>query len=263
VAAVAAARAVRRPSRLAAVPVALVTGANTGIGYAIAERLIRDGFALAYATQRREEKHRESYERLAKLGRVHWVAGDLSDPAVPERLVAETVAELGGLDALVNNAGLSTAAPALDLTVDDFDRTFAVDVRAAFLLSQHAARSMRDRGGGVIVNITSIHETQPREGFSLYSAAKAALGMLARALALEWAPLGIRVVAVAPGLIATERNVEADELDDRVPLGRAGRPEEVAAVVAFLVSGEAAYVSGTSWLIDGALNTRPLADPAS
>jgi glucose 1-dehydrogenase len=244
------------------VAVALVTGANTGIGYAIAERLLRDGFALGYATQRRDEKHREPYERLSELGRVHWVAGDLSDPAVPERLVAETIAELGGLDALVNNAGLSTAAPALDLTVEDFDLTFAVDVRAAFLLSQHAARAMRDNGG-VIVNVTSIHETQPRPDFALYSAAKAALGMLTRGLALEWAPLGIRVVAVAPGLIATERNVEANELDERVPLGRAGRPEEVASVVSFLLSDEAAYVTGTSWLVDGALNTRPLADPAS
>jgi NAD(P)-dependent dehydrogenase (short-subunit alcohol dehydrogenase family) len=243
-------------------PVALVTGANTGIGYAIAERLLRDGFSLGYATQQREEKHREPCERLAKLGRVHWVAGDLSDPAVPEKLVDETVAELGSLDALVNNAGLSTSGPALELTVDDFDRTFAVDVRAAFLLSQHAARAMRGRGG-VIVNVTSIHETQPRAGFSLYAAAKAALGMLTRGLALEWAPLGIRVVAVAPGLIATERNVEADELDERVPLGRAGRPEEVAAVVSFLVSDEASYVSGASWLVDGAVNTRPLADPAS
>jgi NAD(P)-dependent dehydrogenase (short-subunit alcohol dehydrogenase family) len=242
--------------------VALVTGANTGIGYAIAERLLRDGFALGYATQRRDDKHREPYERLAKLGRVHWVAGDLSDPAVPERLVAETVAELGGLDALVNNAGLSTAASALELTADDFDLTFAVDVRAAFLLSQHAARAMGDKGG-VIVNVTSIHETEPRAGFALYSAAKAALGMLTRGLALEWAPLGIRVVAVAPGLIATERNIEADELDERVPLGRAGRPEEVAAVVSFLLSDEAAYVSGASWLVDGAVNTRPLADPAS
>jgi NAD(P)-dependent dehydrogenase (short-subunit alcohol dehydrogenase family) len=240
---------------------ALVTGANTGIGYAIAERLLRDGWALGFATQSRDDKYREPYEQLSELGRVHWVAGNLADPDVPERLVAETVEGLGSLDALVNNAGLSTKGRALELTRDDFDKTFAVDVRAAFLLSQHAARAMGDRGG-VIVNITSIHEHVPRPGFSIYAAAKAALGMLTKGLALEWAERGIRVVAVAPGLIATERNQEADELDDRVPLGRAGRPEEVAAVVAFVLSDEASYVSGASWLVDGAATTRPLADPA-
>jgi glucose 1-dehydrogenase len=241
--------------------VALVTGANTGIGYAIAERLLRDGWALGFATQSRTDKYQEAHDRLSQLGSVHWVAGNLSDPDVPERLVAETVEGLGSLDALVNNAGLSTKGSALELTREDFDKTFAVDVRAAFLLSQHAARAMGDRGG-VIVNITSIHEHVPRAGFSLYAAAKAALGMLTRSLALEWAEKQIRVVAVAPGLIATPRNVEAEELDERVPLGRAGRPEEVAAVVAFLVSDEASYVSGASWLVDGAVSTRPLTDPA-
>jgi glucose 1-dehydrogenase len=242
--------------------VVLVTGANTGIGYAIAERLLRDGWAVGYATSSRDDdKYREPYERLSQLGRVHWVAGDLSDPDVPERLVAETVEGLGSLDALVNNAGLSTHGPALELTREDFDRTFAVDVRAAFLLSQHAARALGERGG-VIVNITSVHEHVPRTGFAIYAAAKAALGMLTRSLALEWAERGIRVVAVAPGLIATPRNVEAEELDKRVPLGRAGRPEEVAAVVAFLLSDEGSYVSGASWLVDGAVTTRPLTDPA-
>jgi NAD(P)-dependent dehydrogenase (short-subunit alcohol dehydrogenase family) len=243
--------------------VALVTGANTGIGYAIAERLLRDGWALGYATSSREEKHREPYERLSELGEVHWVAGDLSDPDVPEQLVAETIEALGSLDGLVNNAGLSTRGDALELTVDDFDKTFAVDVRAAFLLAQHAARAMRDGDrGGVIVNITSIHEHVPRQGFSIYASAKAALGMMTRALALEWAPLGIRVVAVAPGLIATPRNQEAEQLDERVPIGRAGTPEEVAAVVAFVLSDDASYVTGASWLVDGAVTTRPLTDPA-
>jgi NAD(P)-dependent dehydrogenase (short-subunit alcohol dehydrogenase family) len=228
--------------------VALVTGANTGIGYAIAERLLRDGYALGYATHARDDSHRQAFERLAELGSVHWVSGDLSDPAVPERLVAETVAELGRLDVLVNNAGLSTARPALELTLEDFDLTFAVDVRAAFLLSQHAARAMGE--GGVIVNITSIHETEPRPGFAVYAAAKAALGMLTRSFALELAP-SIRVVAVAPGAIATERNVEAESLAPEIPLGRPGKPEEVAALVSFMCSDEAGSVTGVSYLIDG------------
>jgi NAD(P)-dependent dehydrogenase (short-subunit alcohol dehydrogenase family) len=180
---------------------------------------------------------------------VHWVDGDLSDPAVPERLVTEVAEALGGIDALVNNAGVTVAKPALELSTDDFDSIFAIDVRAAFLLSQHAARRMGE-GGGSIVNVTSIHEHVPRAGFALYASAKAALGMLTRSLALELAP-SIRVNAVAPGAIATERNEEAESLEAEIPLGRPGEPAEVASVVAFLLSNEARYMTGASVLVDG------------
>jgi len=238
------------------VRVALVTGANKGIGRAIAERLLRDGFALGFATREPDE---ETASELRALGDVHEVSGDLTDADVPVRLVREVAEHFGRIDVLVNNAGLSTAKPALELTVEDFDQTFDVDVRAAFLASQEAARRMTD--GGVIVNITSVHEHIPRPGFAVYAPAKAALGMMTRSLALELAPK-VRVVAVAPGAIATERNVEAPELDPEIPLGRPGTTEEVAAAVAWLVNDEASYVTGASFLIDGGMAQQVVDRPA-
>ena len=246
--------------------VALVTGANTGIGLAIAERLLADGWALGYATQDDEERHEGPFRELrSRYGEdcVHWVWGNLADPAVPARLVEETVGALGRLDALVNNAGLSTAKPFLELTADDFDLTFSVDVRGSFLAAQAAARQMKEHGGGSIVNITSVHEHIPRPNFAVYAAAKAALGMLSRALALELAQHGIRVNSVAPGVIATPRNeADAEKLDPEVPLGRPGKPEEVAALVAWLCSDEAAYVTGSSYVIDGGMIQQVVKIPA-
>ena len=243
--------------------VALVTGANTGIGLAIAERLLADGYALGYATAGKDESYKAPYDELrVRYGddRIAWVHGDLANPKVPERLVAKTFDALGQIDVLVSNAGLSTAKPFLDLTVDDFDRTFDVDVRASFLLAQAAARLMRS---GSIVNITSVHEHIPRPGFAVYASAKAALGMLTKSLALELAGRNIRVNSVAPGVIATPRNRDdAEELDPEVPLGRPGKPEEVAALVSWLCTDEAAYVTGQSYIIDGGMTQQVVNVPA-
>lgn len=246
--------------------VAIVTGANTGIGLSIAERLLADGWRLGYATQDDDEKHAGPFADLRErygADRIHWIWGSIADRDVPQRLVARTVDALGRLDALVNNAGLSTAKPFLELTATDFDLTFDVDVRGSFLAAQAAARQMKDSGGGSIVNITSVHEHIPRPGFSVYAAAKAALGMLSRNLALELARYGIRVNSVAPGVIATPRNEEdAERLDPEVPLGRPGKPEEVAALVAWLCSEEATYVTGSSYVIDGGMIQQVVSVPA-
>jgi glucose 1-dehydrogenase len=231
--------------------VALVTGANTGIGWAIAERLQRDGFAVAFHTRDEKDESRKRFEELSGHGQAHWLTGDLAETAVAERLIAEAVEALGGIDVLVNNAGVTVSKPALELGADDFDRIFSIDVRGAFLLAVAAAQQMRARGGGVIVNITSVHEHVPRPGFALYAPAKAALGMITRSLALELGADGIRVVSVAPGAIRTPRNKGADKDDAEIPLGRAGEPEDVAALVGWVVSDEARYVTGTSLLVDG------------
>jgi NAD(P)-dependent dehydrogenase (short-subunit alcohol dehydrogenase family) len=239
--------------------VALVTGANTGIGLAIAKRLLADGFALGYATVANDEAAKATLEELQ--GEIAWVYGDLSDPEVPERLVSETVDKLGSIDVLVNNAGVVTAKPFFDLSIADFDITFAVDVRASFLLAQAAAKRMTN--GGSIVNITSVHEHIPRPNLSVYAAAKAALGMLTKGLALELGEHNIRVNSVAPGVIATPRNeADAHTLDSEVPLGRAGKPEEVANLVSWLCSDEAAYVTGASYLIDGGMVQQVVKIPA-
>ena len=243
--------------------VALVTGASTGIGLAIARRLLADGYALGYATGPNHAGPLDDLRKEHGADRIAWVDGDLADPAVPEQLVARVIDELGHLDVLVNNAGVVTAKPFFDLTVDDFDLTFDVDVRASFLLAQHAARHMRDRGGGSIVNITSVHEHIPRPNLAVYAAAKAALGMLTRSLALELGEHGIRVNAVAPGVIATERNEkDAKKLSPEVPLGRPGMPEDVAALVVWLCSDEAAYVTGSSYVIDGGMIQQVIKIPA-
>ena len=240
---------------------ALVTGADTGIGWAIARRLQADGFGLGFHTRDDEHDAKSRYEEIAGGGRAEWVVGDVSDPATCERLVREAVEQLGGIDVLVNNAGVTAAKPALELTVEDFDKIFSVDVKGAFFLSVAAAREMKGKGGA-IVNVTSVHEHIPRPGFALYAAAKAALGMLTRSLALELAEYGIRVNSVAPGAIATERNKEADELVPEIPLGRPGEPDEVAALVSYLAGDESGYVSGASVLIDGAMAQQVVQKPA-
>ena len=246
-------------------PVAIVTASDSGIGQESAKELAENGFDLGITYHADEAGAQETLEAVRAMGRKGEVRRlDLTELPEAADVIDDLADSLGGLDVLVNNAG--TGDPTgdfLELSYEEWQQVIDTNLSGAFLCAQRAARRMVDAGnGGRIVNITSVHEHVPRPGFALYASAKAALGMLTKSFALELGPDQIRVNAVAPGAIATERNVEADELDPEIPLGRPGRPEEVANLVSWLVSDEARYVTGVSYLIDGGLAIQVIERPA-
>ena len=238
--------------------VALVTGGGSGIGAATCRRLAQEGAAVAvngHSSDNTEQVVRE----LTDAGhRAVAVVADVSDPAAVEQMVARVVDELGGLHIAVNNAGMQEETPTLETDVDAWRTQLAVDLDGPFFVATAAGRHMVDNGGGVIVNVTSVHEHQPRPGFAAYCVSKAGLGMLTKVMARELAPQGIRVLSVAPGAIETAMQGDQSEDERReqlagIPAGRLASAEEVADFLAFLVSPQAAYVSGASLVIDGAL----------
>lgn len=240
--------------------VALITGAGRGIGAAIAVRLARDGAAVGVNVRSRE-KADDTLAAIAELGgRAVALVGDVAEEDDVRRMVGECVERLGGLSVAVSNAGVQKETPFLELELDDWRRQTAVDLDGVFLVGREAARHMAGHGGGVIVNITSVHEHTTFPGYTAYCVAKAGAGMLTRNMARELAPHGIRVVGVAPGAVTTGDNAEImDDPEERekaeagIPAGRLADPAEIAALVAFLVSPEAAYITGTSVVIDGGL----------
>ncbi len=195
-------------------------------------------------------------------GRATVFVADVADEAQVEGVRDGFAAKVGrSLHILINNAGLQEQTPFLELDLKTWRAQLAVDLDGPFLLSVAAGKLMSERGGGVILNVTSVHEHQPRPGYAAYCTAKAGLGMLTKVLARELAPYGIRALAVAPGAIETPIQGEQSEQDkkeqrDGIPAGRVGTAAEVAALVAYLVSPAAAYVSGTTVVIDGALETQ-------
>ncbi len=241
--------------------VALVTGGSSGIGAETCVRLARDGAAVA-VNGRDADAVQATVDRVTALGGTAiGVVGSVDDAGDVERVLRRTVDELGGLHVAVNNAGMQSETPFLELTLAQWRAQLAVDLDGAFLVARGAAAHMVDHGGGVVVNVTSVHEHQPRPGYAAYCVAKAGLGMLTQVMARELTGRGVRTVSVAPGAIETPiqgdmSDAAQQEQRDGIPAGRLGRAEEVAALIAWVASPQAAYVSGASLVVDGALMTQ-------
>ena len=239
-------------------PAAIITGGNSGIGRATAVALARDGFDVAVTWHRDEERVESLQGEIEGQGR-RYVAShlDLHDLARAYQVVDELTGELGGLDVLVNNAGYGTSKPLLDMELAEWQGVIDVNLTAAFLAAQAAAKRWVAEGrGGRIVNVTSVHEHIPLEGSGPYTASKHGLGGFTKLAALEWAPHGILVNAVAPGQTATRMTGQEDtepQQSDGIPLGRAGKAEEVADLIAWLAGPQSSYVTGQSFIVDGGL----------
>ncbi|MEU6313771.1 SDR family oxidoreductase [Streptomyces sp. NPDC047014] len=241
-------------------PGAVVTGADSGIGRAVAVRLAADGMDIGITWHTDEAGARQTAEEVRAHGRrAHVARLDLTDLPRAADVIDRIAEDLGRIDVLVNNAGTGTATPFLDLGLATVREVLDVDLVGPFLCSQRAARRMIAQGeGGRIVNITSVHEHQPRVGAAPYCAAKGGLGLLTQVMALELAEHGITVNSVAPGEIGTPMTGQEDNDVRRtprpgVPLGRPGDAREVAAVVAFLAGRDSSYVTGASWAVDGGM----------
>jgi glucose 1-dehydrogenase len=242
--------------------VALVTGAGQGIGRAIAVRFAQEGATVVVEDLHDDEDSRETLRLIREAG-AHGkvVAGDMATVADAGRVIHEAVDAFGRLDVLVNNAGVERFAPFLEATEADYDIVLGVNLKGPFFAAQAFARNARDAGQtGRIINISSVHEELPFPNFASYCASKGGLKMLTRNLAVELGPFGITVNNIAPGAIETAINSDvlsspelSKNLVSNIPLGRIGVPGDVAAVAVFLASNEAAYITGSTIVVDGGL----------
>ena len=238
---------------------AVVTGSSSGIGLATARRLAERGYDLVMHGLRNDRRSAEAVADVESLGaRVVWYSGDVRDPAVVEEVVRLADQELGGLDALVNNAGTGLTKPFAQIDEHEWASLVAMHLGAATTACR-AAYPLLLRSRGCVVNISSVAAALGLPGRVGYGSVKGAVEAFTRNLACEWAPEGLRVNAIAPGTIETPlvvRNFEQGLLDrgavlDRTPMRRLGQPSEIATAAAFLLSDEASYITGQTLRVDG------------
>lgn len=242
--------------------VAIVTGAGSGIGQGIAKRLGAEGARIIVDYVGTPEGAEETMRAIVDAGgEGEIVKADVTRMEDLKRLVDTAWERFGGADILVNNAGMERKSEFTDASESDYDQVMAVNLRGPFFLTQAFVRRLRDaRKTGCVVNISSVHEDMVFPGFATYCCSKGGLRMLMRDLAVELGPLGITVNNVAPGAIVTpinkallEDKPKLNALLANIPLGRMGTPEDVAGLVAFLCSDDAAYITGSTFVVDGGL----------
>lgn len=238
--------------------VAIVTGGSRGIGRAIALGLAQCGAKLVLAARTQEELEKVVSEIKGNGGEAMRIVTDLMASDQIYALVEATMKTYGRVDILINNAARSFLRPLMDLREDGWDKIFDVNCKAVFLLSRAAAKIMGDQGGGRIINITTVGAVRGGAGMGAYHASKAALSMLTKCMAVEWAPLNVNVNAVGPGLTKTAfsqpiwSNPSLEQMvTSRVPKGRLAEPEEIVGAVLFLCSEDANYITGESIYVDG------------
>jgi glucose 1-dehydrogenase len=247
----------------------LVTGGSSGIGQAIAVRFAQFGANVAINYLRRPQEAEETEEqvhacvrRVKEVGvRDVLVQGDVSKEDDAVRMVEETAAQLGGIDVLVNNAGIQISRPSHELSSEDFERVLSVNLRGAFLCAREAIRRFLDASSpGVIINVSSVHQLIPKPEYLGYSVSKGGMQNLTRTLALEYADKNIRVNGIGPGATITPINrawiedpVKREQVESHIPMRRAGTADEMAGVTCFLASDHAAYITGQTVFVDGGL----------
>lgn len=238
--------------------VAIVTGGGRGIGRAIALGLAKAGASVVIASRTEEQIAAVAEEIRAAGGDAMPVVTDLTDGGQLERLADEAVKKYGRIDILVNNAARSFLRSLMDLREDGWDKVFDTNVKAVWLLSRAVARQMMEQKSGRIINITTVGAEKAELGMAAYGCSKAALKMLTRCMAREWALFGIQVNAVGPGLTRTDfskpiwSNPDIEKhVTSLLPMGRIGEPEEIVPAVLFLASDEASYMTGHTIYVDG------------